>query len=185
MATQGSMLKLWEYVDDYQAVLSWMEEQEDQIRDAGGVLPVELETLLDQIETDLTEKVKRTALVARNLEANARAAKLEAERLSQLCKSYARQAKALKAYLKLQLQRAGIPKLETDTVRVRIQASSPGVHVRPGADIPEAYRRVKVEFDARAALEALRRQRLIPNGIGTFEVVDGLVVKRGTHLRIY
>src|SRR5690606_22994620 len=68
-AMSAPMLKLYEHVDQYQVVLDWIEEHAAEIEAAGGVLPPELEELLDQAEGALQEKVERVALVIQNLKA--------------------------------------------------------------------------------------------------------------------
>ena len=151
----STMLKLYEAVDAYQTALDWIEENEDAIRDAGGEIPQELDELLEMAEGDLEEKVKRVALVVQNLKANAAAAKSEADRLATSARGYDRQAAALTNYLHHQLTRAGIERVETPLVKVRIQrASRPSV--RPVGEIPEEFQRVRVEFDGAKAYDHLR-----------------------------
>lgn len=149
------MLKLYEAVDAYQQALDWIEENEEAIREAGGEIPPELDWLLNLAEGDLTEKVKRTALVIQNLKANAEAAKSQADRIAAHARSYARQAEVLTNYLQFEMERAGVPRVETPVIKVRIQrASRPSI--RPVGEIPEAFQRVRVDFDAQAAYEHLR-----------------------------
>lgn len=181
-------LKLYEHVDAYQVVLDWMEEYEGEIVAAGGVLPPELEELLEEIEGDLQTKAGRTALVIQNLLANAKAAKGEAERLAALAKSYERQAEGLKAYVKRELERAGVAKVETPTAKVAIQRNSrPSLRLADPARIPEQF---KIQppppppvFDGQGAYEYLRDAKLLPAEPGTIEL-DGIVIELGTHLRI-
>lgn len=181
-------LKLYEHVDAYQVVLDWMEEHEDDITAAGGVLPPELEALLDEIQGDLQDKVERTALVAQNLLANAKAAKGEADRLAALAKGYERQAETLKGYLKYQLERAGVKKIETPTAKVAIQKNGrPSLRLADPNYIPEQF---KVQppppppvFDSQGAYEYLKGAKLLPAEPGVIEL-DGIVVELGSHLRI-
>src|SRR5690606_10969359 len=179
------MLKLYEHVDQYQIVLDWIEEHAAEIEAAGGVLPPELEELLDQAEGALQEKVERVALVVQNLKANAEAAQAEAKRLQAIAQTYERQANALKTYLHAQLQRAGIDRVDTPRAKVRIQVNGrPTIRPADPDNIPEPYRKVVITFDGEAAYRDLKERGLIPAGPGRVEVA-GLLVERGTHLRIW
>lgn len=155
----ATMLRLYEAVDAYQTVLDWLEENEEAIRAAGGEIPPELDALMEQVEGDLTEKVKRTALVVQNLKANAAAAQSEADRLARTAKTYERQAEGLTAYLHYELTRANVPRVETDLIKVRVQrASRPSVRY-VGEEIPEPFQKVipeQVVFDGTAAYEHLK-----------------------------
>ena len=115
------MLKLHEYVDELQQILEWIAEHDKEIVAAGGELPPELVDLLERVEGDLTEKVRRIALVILNLTASARAALAETDRIAAMARSYDRQAESLKQYLMFQMERAGTTRVETPTVRMRIQ----------------------------------------------------------------
>ena len=181
MAT--ATLKLYDAVDAYAQVLDWLEENEESIIAAGGEIPPELDELMEQVEGDLTEKVKRTALVIQNLKANATAAKSEADRLARTARSYERQADSLTAYLHHQLNRAGVPRVETDLVKVRVQrASRPSVRC-VGDEIPEAFQRVRVEFDGQAAYDYLKP--LLGKDCDDVGEVDGLRWEYSTGVRIW
>lgn len=178
------MLKLHEYVDELEEVLDWIVEHEEEVVAAGGELPPEVAELLDRLEGNLTEKVRRVALVILNLTASAKAAHAEAERIAGMARSYERQADSLKRYLMFQMQRAGTTRVETPTVKVRIQTNTrPSIRCA-STEIPEQFRRVRVEFDGRAAYEALKAAKRLPREPGRRQV-DGLVVELGQHIRIW
>jgi len=178
------MLKLHEYMDEIDRVLDWIAENEEQVIEAGGELPPELWELLDRIEGDFTEKVRRVALVILNLSASAKAAQAEAERLSRMGRSYQRQAESLKRYLLIQLERAGKARVETPSVKVRIQKNTrPSIRC-VSAEIPERFQRVTVELDTAAAYAALKAEGCLPEEPGLVQV-DGLVVELGRHVRVW
>jgi len=178
------MLKLHEYVDELEDALAWIAEHEEEIVAAGGELPPELSELLERVEGDLKEKVRRVALVILNLTASARAASAEADRIAAMARSYERQAESLKRYLMFQMQRAGATRVETPTVKVRIQKNTrPSIRCA-SAEIPEEFRRVRVEFDSQAAYKALKAANRLPQEPGRVQV-GGLVVELGQHLRIW
>lgn len=178
------MLKLHEYVDELQAALEWIGEHEEEILTAGGELPRELAELLEQLDGDLTENVRRVALVILNLTASAKAAAGEAERIAAMARGYDRQAESLKRYLLFQMQRAGATRVETPTVKVRIQKNTrPSIRCA-STEIPEPFRRVRVEFDGQAAYNALKAAQALPQEPGRTEM-NGLVVELGQHIRIW
>lgn len=186
----ASMLRLWEHVDQLEIVLDWIEEHQQEIERAGGVLPPELEDLLDQVEGAIEQKIERIGLLIRNLQLNASAAKDEADRLAGLSRTYTRQAESLKAYLLHQLRRMGQKKVETARVKVRRQING-AVTVRPAdpTSIPERYRIIlpppPPQFNRELALADLKENNCIPN-VPTDEpiVIDGLVIERGEHVRV-
>lgn len=179
-----SMLKLYEHIDQYQIVLDWIEEHEDDIREAGGELPPELDALLEQVEGDVREKIERVGLMVMNLKANAKAAGEEAGRLSAIASSYDRQADALKKYLGFQLYRLGEPRIETPRVKVRLQKNSRPT-IRPfGSEIPERFQRVRIEFDGQKAYEEAKAKGLIPDAPGTVRTED-LEIELGEHTRVW
>lgn len=151
----ATVMKLYETVDALDTVLEWLEENETTIRENGGVIPEELDELLEQVEGDFEEKVKRVALMVQNLKASASVAKSEADRLKAAAKSYENQADALSNYLHAQLNRAGVPRVETPVVKVRVQrASRPSI--QPTGEIPDDLKRVTVELDGTAAYDRLK-----------------------------
>jgi hypothetical protein len=83
-----------------------------------------------------------------------------------------------------QLERAGTTRVETPTVKVRIQKNTrPSIRCA-SAEIPEPFRRIRVEFDGTAAYEALKAARCLPVEPGRIEV-DRLVAELGRHVRIW
>ena len=74
--------------------------------------------------------------------------------------------------------------METPTVKVRIQKNTrPSIRCAI-VEIPEPFRRIRVEFDGQAAYEALKAARCLPSEPGRMEI-DGLVVELGRHVRIW
>lgn len=180
-------LKLYEAVDAIDVVRAWIYEHDEEIRAMEGALPDELAELLAQAEGDFKSKAERVALFVRELLANAGAIKVEEQRLAARRQHYEKAADGLKAYLKLQMEAADIPKVEGKLVTVRIQKNPPSVkcsltpddigrlRADPGTErfvavIPESYR-----IDAKAVLEGWKSGEVIP---------AGFTVEQGSHLRI-
>lgn len=83
-----------------------------------------------------------------------------------------------------QMRRVGRTRVETPTVKVRIQRNSrPSIRCA-SAEIPDRFRRVRVEFDGQAAYDALKATGCLPREPGR-RVVDGLVVELGEDVRIW
>lgn len=180
-----AMLKLYEHVDQYEVMLAWIEEHEQDIRDAGGVLPLELEALLAEVEGGLEDKAEGTALVYRNLMANVDAARGEAKRLGEIAATYERQADVLKSYLfRSDAPGRGAERSSAPAQRCGSRPANPSVRLADPDTIPAAFQRVKVEFNASAAMAHLKENDCAPEaGAGPVEV-DGLIVERGLHVRI-
>ena len=180
-----STLRLYECVDALEAVLDWIAENEEAVKAAGGELPPELEAMLNEVEGNFQEKVERTALVIRNQMANALAAQSEADRLRKIAATYTNQAEALKSYLHDQLRRVGATRIQTARAKVWVQANGrPSIRLADPEVIPAAFQRTRVEFDSQAAYESLKARNEIPDPEDGAVTIDGLVVERGTHLRI-
>lgn len=178
------MLKLYEFVDAYQAVLDWIDENGEAISAGGGVLPPEVEAMLDGVTEGMEDKFERTACVQRNLAGMAKAAKEEKDRLAARQKSLERQAESLKSYLELQMKRVGSRRIDRPRAVLRFQVNSrPSISAADPKAIPAPFRRVVVELDGDAAYEWAKAEGHIPKEAGVARV-GGLVIERGEHLRI-
>lgn len=95
---------------------------------------------LEQIEGAARDKIEATALYLRELDAEAKAAKDEAERILARVKSMQKRSDYLKAMLLDALHATG--KVKTGRVTVSIRTTQ-AVAVDEGANLPEAYTTVK------------------------------------------
>jgi hypothetical protein len=147
----------------------------DQTDDNGELLPG-VEERLTELEGALNDKADNIAALMRTCEAEAAAYKTEADRLGQLAGSAAAKADRLKRYLKAELERAGIAKLDCPRFKLAIQKNSvPSVILAAGAEIPDGFARIKRELDTKAVIEAVKAGGAIP---------DTISVVNGTHLRV-
>lgn len=164
-------LHLWEIADGIQAL-------GERIAEAEGELTPELEAEWDRLEGSLESKVENTALYIRDIETDAEKAKAEEQRIRAIRTALENQASRMKDYLQFQLARAGRDKVETPKARVRIQANSrPSIrYTGDPADLPDAFKRVRVDVDGTAAYEAWKREEELP---------EGFVVETGSHLRVF
>lgn len=95
---------------------------------------------LHAVEAQAAEKIEATALYLRELDAEARAAKEEADRMLARVKSMQKRSDYIKSMLLEALHATG--KVKTARVTVSIRTTQ-AVEVSEGADLPEAYTTVK------------------------------------------
>lgn len=95
---------------------------------------------LHAVEAQAAEKIEATALYLRELDAEAKAAKEEADRMLARVKSMQKRSDYLKAMLLNALHATG--KVKTARVTVSIRTTQ-AVSVDEGANLPEAYTTVK------------------------------------------
>lgn len=95
---------------------------------------------LHAVEAEASDKIEATALYLRELDAEAKAAKDEADRMIARVKSMQKRSDYLKAMLLEALHATG--KVKTARVTVSIRTTK-AVEIAEGADLPEAYTTVK------------------------------------------
>lgn len=95
---------------------------------------------LHAVEAQAAEKIEATALYLRELDAEAKAAKEEADRMLARVKSMQKRSDYLKSMLLDALHATG--KVKTVRVTVSIRTTK-AVEIAEGADLPEAYTTVK------------------------------------------
>ena len=95
---------------------------------------------LHAVEAEASDKIEATALYLRELDAEAKAAKEEADRMLARVKSMQKRSDYLKSMLLEALHATG--KVKTARVTVSIRTTQ-AVEVSEGADLPEAYTTVK------------------------------------------
>lgn len=95
---------------------------------------------LHAVEAEASDKIEATALYLRELDAEAKAAKEEADRMLARVKSMQKRSDYLKAMLLDALHATG--KVKTGRVTVSIRTTK-AVEIAEGADLPEAYTTVK------------------------------------------
>lgn len=138
-------------------------EVDDQ---TGEVLGVDA---LEAVEAEATAKIEATGLFIRELEADAEAAKLEAERLARRAKSTAAKIDRLKSYMSPALHALG-GKVKTGRITISFRKSEAVVVTCPVERLPDVYQVVKttVAPDKKALKEALKAG----------EVLDGVVLEQ-------
>lgn len=126
-------MKLYEISDAIRQALDHIELDEE----TGEILNADE---LHAVEAEAAEKIEATALYLRELDAEAKAAKEEADRMLDRVKSMQKRSDYLKAMLLDALHATG--KVKTGRVTVSIRTTK-AVEIAEGADLPEAYTTVK------------------------------------------
>lgn len=126
-------MKLYEISDAIRAALDHI----DVDPETGEILNADN---LHAVEAEASDKVEATALYLRELDAEAKAAKEEADRMLARVKSMQKRSDYLKAMLLDALHATG--KVKTGRVTVSIRTTQ-AVEVSEGANLPEAYTTVK------------------------------------------
>ena len=126
-------MKLYEISDAIRAALDHIELDEE----TGEILSSDA---LHAVEAQAAEKIEATALYLRELDAEAKAAKDEADRMIARVKSMQKRSDYLKAMLIEALHVTG--KVKTARVTVSIRTTQ-AVAVDEGANLPEAYTTAK------------------------------------------
>ena len=142
---------LFEIAAEYQAVVSKFEDSCDD-----GEIPESLETDLDAISGEMSEKLEGCFKALRYFETQYAAASEELDRLKMLVSVRENRVKWFKNYILQTMLACGMKKFEGATCTLRVQKNSrPSVTLANGAEIPAEFKREKtvVEFDSAKAYE--------------------------------
>lgn len=126
-------MKLYQISDAIRQALDHIELDEE----TGEILSADA---LHAVEAEAAEKIEATALYLRELDAEAKAAKDEADRMIARVKSMQKRSDYIKSMLLDALHATG--KVKTGRVTVSIRTTK-AVEIAEGADLPEAYTTVK------------------------------------------
>ena len=126
-------MKLYQISDAIRQALDHIELDEE----TGEILNADE---LHAVEAEAADKIEATALYLRELDAEAKTAKDEADRMLARVKSMQKRSDYLKAMLLDALHATG--KVKTGRVTVSIRTTK-AVEIAEGADLPEAYTTVK------------------------------------------
>jgi len=167
----NAVLPLYRLADEYELL-------GQRLLEAEGELTPELSEAWDKLSEAIDQKVENTGLYIKNLLATAKAEAEEAEIFYRRAKTKERAAKALKEYLKLNMERVGRDRIETLRVKARIQQNSrPSISwTRKIEDIPAPFKRIEISLDGTVAYKWWKSDEV--------DLPEGFEVNRGTHLRL-
>ena len=163
-------LALYEIADHYLADLQRLTE-----------LDLDEQTVLDTLEGlsgDLEVKATNVAMFARNLEASAEAIKVVEGQMAARRKAIENRAGRIRQYLKDNMERTGILKIEGPHFALSIKKNPPAVHVEAQELVPAEFFNVQPtpppELDKKRVGEALKAGKDVP----------GCRLEQGTRLDI-
>ena len=157
-------IPLYEIADTYRKFLDWGEENETDV-----------EPYLAEIQCSLEEKADNICRIIRCLEAEEKAFSAEVDRLDDLATARRKRARALKEYLKSNLETAGIDKLKAGLFSLAIQASPPSCEVLDENAVPDCFKEKRFVVLKKEIIDIWKR---------TGEEIPGVVVTQSRHLRI-
>ncbi len=137
-----------------------------------------IEEKIDKLSMDLYGKCDGICRVLAELEGEAAAYKHEIDRLAAAMQTKTNTVDRLKKYLKTSLETIGETKLKTSLFSLSVCKNSvPSVDVDPerAEELPEEFRRVKIEANKKALGDAWKEGKELPLFV---------TVQQGTHLRI-
>lgn len=145
--------------------------------DSDGEISEALEARLDAAQLGFHAKVEGIAKWMLDIEGVEGAIDGEIARLQRKAKCAAALRERLKAYVKESMERAGVQKVESATVTLRIQKNPPSVDVLDEKKLPGRFVTVvqTIKVDKGAVLTALKSGEDVPGAV---------LVSDKTHLRI-
>lgn len=155
-------MKLYELTDAYCSVLEELSEPSGDGQDEAR-----FQALLGGLGEAFDEKVLSVAKVIRSIEADVVAVAAEVDRLQGRRRHLAGRIEWLKRYLVGEMEVAGREKVRGPTLTISLAKAPASCEVVSVEEVPEEYRRVKVEVDRAGILEHFR---------STGEVVSGTTV---------
>lgn len=149
----------------------------DKADPESGELPENLAAEFDALNLSMDEKVNGTCALVREEQANAKAAREEAQRLTDLARCYENHVERLKSYLQECLTVAGVQRYDTALFKCWRQASPPSyvMTLDDPAKLPREFQRVTIAPDIVAVREWHKERGELPSGF---------TVKTSEHLRI-
>lgn len=142
-------MKLYELTENYNQLLSYLEDEEveDSI----------VEDTLKSIEEPLQEKTENIIKLIRHLEGNELVLKKEIDRLAKKRQSNKRNIDSLKNYLTDSLDTLQDPRVKTPLFSVWVQNNPPSVEIIREEEVPAAYFEEQApKLDRRKLLDDLR-----------------------------
>lgn len=144
-------------------------------------LDLDEQTVADTLEGlsgELEVKATNVAAFARNLDASAEAIKAAEAQMAARRKAIENRAARIREYLKANMERTGITKIECPQFAISIKANPPAVHVEAPELVPAEFMRQAPPpppmVDKKAVAEALKAGADVP----------GCRLERGTRLEI-
>jgi hypothetical protein len=160
-------MKLYELSAEYRLL-------EEAIVANGGELGEELSAALDYIQDQFIQKAESIWALADEAAEEEETYRRKAREFGEKARAAANRAASLKDYLMRNMKRAEVDRIKGRLFAISIAKSGRPVITWPhGSDIPEGFRRVKVELDGDRAWAAYKEGQL----------PEGFEVRHSEHLR--
>ena len=127
-------LTLYQLADEYRQLLELAASEEADEESFGAAL--------DAMQGEITTRAVSLAQVARNLESFEQQIEAAIEAMSKRANRAKKRAESIRAYLKEQMERAGISKLDSPFFALAIRKNPPRLVIAEDALIPRDYLRV-------------------------------------------
>jgi hypothetical protein len=154
-------MKLYEISDDYMRTLEGVVIDEDtgEIIDITGNLPV--------VREHFIAKAKNVAYVFSNLDAEIAAIKKAEGMMTRRRKRLESESKKIRLYLKNEMQRTGISKVDCEYFSIKVKKNPPHVKVLNEKLIPAIYKTVEImeTIDKSAIRDAIKAGVEVPGAI--------------------
>lgn len=167
------MTTLLEITDDLMALDDLIESVDGDITDPSVVTAIN--NWLDELNTNLSEKVDNYAALITDLKGRADIRKQEADRLSKRATTDSKTAKYLTSRLLGAMQDMGINKVDTDRYFVSVAKNGGKCPLDIHGEVPHEFSVVRLEPDKNKIREALE---------GGEALRFAILQARGTHLNI-
>ena len=125
-------MKLYEIADRYLEAFEVLTQ--DEILDGAAI-----EDTLAGIEGEFEEKAKCVAAFIRNIEAEEKAVKAEADRLKKRSATLSKQSEGMRAYLQSNMERLGLQKIP-DLIPIALRKCPPSVCIEDESLLPAEYK---------------------------------------------
>jgi hypothetical protein len=129
-------LRLYQIADDYRLALDALAEQADR----DEPLPEALFATLDALAGSFTDKAVNVAAYLRALDAEAAAIADVKKAMERRQTALEHQAERLRRYLKGEMERTGLTRVQHPWLTVRVQANPPSVVIDDAARLPDGFK---------------------------------------------
>lgn len=148
---------------------------EEAVEGNGGEVTEELALAYEHLGQTLVQKADSIACLIREAEAEELGYRNEARTFQSKAQASKNRAESLKGYLLANMKLMGVDAVQGPRFAVsKARAGTPAISWAHGGEIPEGYRKVKVELDSLAAHDAYKRG----------ELPEGFAVHHTEYLRI-
>ena len=135
------------------------------------------ESYLEELELAFDDKVDACAKVSENMKAEINILEEQIQEMRARVRTLKRNREGLLGYVKSIMEKLGLTKAGTGTLRVRIQKSPVSVEVRDPVLLPKQFRKITIDAKKSDILRHIRSTGEIPEGV--------VVFSNNTHLRVY